>query len=152
MFQIERGEQPKEREFLLFSDCLLWLASEESEHRNWGLGAYLGNNGSTDYLNARPPMVRTRSKSDADMAGAAEALKRKESVLRFRLHGSPAKRKARHASSGTDERWVYKGFVDLVDVEVVVPPVREAGDERRLEILSPRQSFAVYGGTWVLLN
>ena len=147
LLQLE-GSSVKEREFLLFSDCLLWLASADG-------GEYISDKWGGDASPTspvRPPLLRTRSKSDADMAGAAEALKRKESVLRFRLHGSPAKRKARHASSGTDERWVYKGFVDLVDVEVVVPPVREAGDERRLEILSPRQSFAVYGGTWVLLN
>lgn len=142
LLQLE-GSSVKEREFLLFSDCLLWLASADG-------GEYISEKWSHDASPTsptRPPLLRTRSKSDADMAGAAEAMKRKESGLKFRLHGSPAKRKARHASSGTDERWVYKGFVDLVDVEVVVPPAREAGDERRLEILSPQQSFAVYGGT-----
>lgn len=87
--------------------------------------------------------MRTRSKSDADMPVVADALRRKESVLKFRLPVSP-KRKARHASSGTDERWVYKGYVDLVDVEVIVSPPREADDERRFELLSPQQSFAVY--------
>ena len=139
LLQLE-GSSVKEREFLLFSDCLLWLAGADG-------GEYISEKWGPDASPARPPLLRTRSKSDADMAGAAEAMKRRESGLKFRLHGSPAKRKSRHASSGTDERWVYKGFVDLVDVEVVVPPAREAGDERRLEILSPQQSFAVYGGT-----
>lgn len=140
LLQLE-GSSVKEREFLLFSDCLLWLASADGEYisEKWGADA-------SPTSPTRPPLLRTRSKSDADMAGVAEAMKRKESGLKFRLHASPAKRKSRYASSGTDERWVYKGFVDLVDMEVVVPPAREAGDERRLEILSPQQSFAVYGG------
>ncbi|KAG5718029.1 FYVE, RhoGEF and PH domain-containing protein 6, partial [Termitomyces sp. T112] len=29
LLQIERSVQPREREFLLFSDCLIWLAGEE---------------------------------------------------------------------------------------------------------------------------
>ncbi|KAH9830475.1 uncharacterized protein C8Q71DRAFT_367665 [Rhodofomes roseus] len=141
LLQLE-GSLAKEREFLLFSDCLLWLASADGEVAYGGWG---GEPSPTSPASpARPPLIRTRSKSDADMAGAAEAIKRKESVLKFRLHASPAKKKARHASSGTDERWVYKGYVDLVDMEVVVPPAREFGDERRLEVLSPQQSFAVY--------
>ncbi|KZT63931.1 hypothetical protein DAEQUDRAFT_679472 [Daedalea quercina L-15889] len=138
LLQLE-GSSAKEREFLLFSDCLLWLASADGDvfSDRWG-----GDPSPT--TPTRPPLIRMRSKSDADMVGAAEAMKRKESVLKFRLSASPAKRKSRHASSGTDERWVYKGYVDLVDVEVIVPPAREVDDERRLEILSPQQSFAVY--------
>jgi len=65
-------------------------------------------------------------------------------VLKFKLpHASP-KRKSRHASSGADERWVYKGYLDLVDVEVVVSRSMEPGEERRFELLSPQQSFAIY--------
>lgn len=76
-----------------------------------------------------------------------ERVKRRESGLRLRL-GSPSKRKARHTASsgGTEEKWVYKGHVDLVDLEVIVSPARDVGDERRLEILSPFNSFAVYAG------
>ncbi|TFY54507.1 hypothetical protein EVJ58_g8820, partial [Rhodofomes roseus] len=134
----------KEREFLLFSR--LPPLGSRRRRRKWPTAGW-GRRALADLPPlppARPPLIRTRSKSDADMAGAAEAIKRKESVLKFRLHASPAKKKARHASSGTDERWVYKGYVDLVDMEVVVPPAREFGDERRLEVLSPQQSFAVY--------
>ncbi|KAL1696757.1 hypothetical protein GGG16DRAFT_85229 [Schizophyllum commune] len=161
LFQIERGEQPKEREFLLFSDCLLWLASEESEHRNWGLGAYLGNNGSTDYLNARPPMVRTRSKSDADVsrlqARAASESVENNAVSRpsgtpkaqRSLIPPPSSRIKRHGSqaNAADERWTYKGRASLVDLEVIVSPAREPGEERRLEVLSPEGSFVLFADT-----
>ena len=161
LFQIERGEQPKEREFLLFSDCLLWLASEESEYRNWGLGAYLGNNGSTDYLNARPPMVRTRSKSDADVSrlqarAAAESVgnsgpSRPSGTPKAQrsLIPPPSSRIKRHGSQANagDERWTYKGRASLVDLEVIVSPAREPGEERRLEVLSPEGSFVLFADT-----
>lgn len=138
LMQLE-GSMTREREFLLFSDCIIWLANADGDliSNKWE------HSGNSSPGGGRPALVRTRSKSDADMRVVADALRRKESVLKFRLPVSP-KRKARHASSGTDERWVYKGYVDLVDVEVIVSPPREADDERRFELLSPQQSFAVY--------
>ena len=45
----------------------------------------------------------------------------------------------------TDDKWVYKGHTDLVDIEVVVGSALEY--ERRFEVLSPGGSFAVYAGT-----
>lgn len=92
----------------------------------------------------RPPMVRTRSKSDADVPHL-KSMKRRESGMKLKLNSpSKTKKKVRHASSGTEDRWVYKGHLDLVDLEVVVATSREAGDERRLEVLSPQNSFALY--------
>ncbi|KAH9947082.1 hypothetical protein B0H21DRAFT_807905 [Amylocystis lapponica] len=132
LLQLE-GSTPKEREFLLFSDCLMWLASAD------------GDTLSDKWEAAGLPVVRTRSKSDADLPQAAEAHKRKESVLKFKVGASP--KKARHASSGTEERWLYRGYVDLVDLEVVVSPPREQWEERRFELLSPQQSFAVYAAS-----
>lgn len=38
LFQVERGESAREREFLLFSDCLLWIATEVSE-KEWNVGS-----------------------------------------------------------------------------------------------------------------
>ncbi|KAL1748192.1 hypothetical protein HDZ31DRAFT_79887 [Schizophyllum fasciatum] len=161
LYQIERGEQPREREFLLFSDCLLWLASEESEHRAWGLGAYLGSNGSTDFLAARPPMVRTRSKSDAELSQlkARAATEATEGSARpsgpptpkpARSHIPPPpsriKRRGSQAAAG-EERWTYKGRASLVDLEVIVSAAREPGEERRLEVLSPEGSFVLFADT-----
>lgn len=96
----------------------------------------------TDGSSLRPPMVRTRSKSDADVP-QLKAMKRKESGLKLKL-SSPSKKKIRHASSGAEDRWVYKGHLDLVDLEVVLATAGEPGDERRLEVLSPQRSFALY--------
>ena len=45
-----------------------------------------------------------------------------------------------------DDKWIYKGHADLVDVEVVVGSALE--DDRRFEILSPGESFAVYAGIY----
>ena len=55
-------------------------------------------------------------------------------------------RRKRQSTGWGEEKWVYKGHVDLVDLEIVVPPPLEAGEQRRFEVLSPKKSFAVYAG------
>ncbi|KAL0567367.1 hypothetical protein V5O48_014626 [Marasmius crinis-equi] len=125
LLQVERSSPPHEREFLLFSDCLIWLIREDDERAEkgekvWGALAGLGGllsssgekpdkapwgsrNGSrTSFGNGsktnlaltesppttasaipphhhlkRPGMVRTRSKSDADVT----ALQAKAAVM-----------------------------------------------------------------------
>jgi hypothetical protein len=52
----------------------------------------------------------------------------------------------RKLPSTGDERWIFKGQISLVDVEVTVTPPREQGDERRFEVLSPIGSFVLYAG------
>ena len=88
------------REFLLFSDCLLWLAPIESHSWDWDW-SWSGSGIST------PPPLKKK-------------------------HGS------------NDDKFVYKGRVELVDLEVVVGST--LGDERRFEVLSPEVSFVVYAG------
>ena len=46
----------------------------------------------------------------------------------------------KHGSN--DDKLVYKGRVELIDLEVVVGSALE--DERRFEVLSPEGSFVVY--------
>ena len=43
-----------------------------------------------------------------------------------------------------EDKFVYKGRVELVDLEVVVGSALE--DERRFEVSSPESSFVVYAG------
>lgn len=50
-----------------------------------------------------------------------------------------------NGGGSADERWVYKGRLDLVDVEVVVAS-EWGGEQRRFEVLSPEESFALYAG------
>jgi hypothetical protein len=54
------------------------------------------------------------------------------------------KRQASHVNC--DERWWFKGKAELVDMEIVVTPPTEVGEECRLEVWSPEGSFAVYAG------
>ena len=103
-------------------------------------------------------MIRTRSKSEAELnailhARNSEPASPPRPSSKPVLSSSPTKRTiVRHASSGTEERWVYKSKIELVDLEVVVIPPREDGEERRLEILSPEGSFAVYAGTHNIIH
>jgi FYVE/RhoGEF/PH domain-containing protein 5/6 len=50
-------------------------------------------------------------------------------------------------NASVDDKWVYKGRADLVDIEIVVGSSLE--DDRRFEILSPGGSFAVYARKYI---
>ncbi|KAF9459286.1 hypothetical protein BDZ94DRAFT_1224932 [Collybia nuda] len=182
LLQIERSAQPREREFLLFSDCLIWLAGEETERAwkgDWGISRAGWSGSSTGGESplsssplSRPPIVRTRSKSEAELsllkarehrpaAGESDIESpspstpttpskhagRNAQQARKSYHPPPNAIR-RHASSGNgEERWVYKGRAELVDLEVVVSPPRDLGDERRFEVLGPEGSFVLYAAT-----
>lgn len=101
-------------------------------------------------------MVRTRSKSEAElsMVRARDAMgdrspsRPKSSAKMPYLHPAPSGIK--RMGSGNDERWIYKGRAELVDLEVVISSTHEEGEERRFEILSPHGSFVLYSGIFCL--
>ncbi|KAJ7483408.1 hypothetical protein FB451DRAFT_1350552 [Mycena latifolia] len=139
---VELSAPPRDREFLLFSDCIVWLEAEDAN--------------SLSPSPVRPTMVRTRSKSEAELptrdsngvvvAGTRSALPLPPARKSAYHHPVSRMKRRRNASSGTTEegRWIYKGRVELVDLEVVVTPPREVGEERRFEVLSPEGSFVLY--------
>ncbi|KAJ7605596.1 hypothetical protein FB45DRAFT_1069241 [Roridomyces roridus] len=154
-----RAYTPRDREFLLFSDCLLWLEAEENS--GWGASAASSPSsalGPAPPSPIRPSMARTRSKSEAELparnaAGelVSEDNTRSAMVPQQRKSAyhhpiSRMKRRRNASAGGTEEgRWVYKGRASLVDLEVVVvTPPREVGEERRFEVLSPEGSFVLY--------
>ncbi|KAI0307666.1 hypothetical protein B0F90DRAFT_1675982 [Multifurca ochricompacta] len=165
LLQLERGSFPKERDFVLFSDCLLWIAnldkgdSEPTEHWDW--------KGVKTRPNPRPVMARSRSRSEAELSmlrsrvltgGAGTGFSPlaqpvsptllSPSALSSRSVVSPTRVKKRQASSGNgEERWWFKGKAELVDLEVVVTASTEVGEESRFEVWSPGGSFAVYAAS-----
>ena len=171
LLQLERSSAPKEREFLLFSDCLVWLASAEKGDRDledwdWSGGANREKRKSLGGINAfgRSPMERSRSSSEAELSvlnksrgknsnpdSQPESVASAASDPKPSIPVTPTKKKVRHASSGAEERWVYKGKVELVDLEVVVGQQIEDGEERRFEVLSPETSFAVYACAYIYI-
>jgi len=138
LLQVE-ASSPKEREFLLFSDCLLWLSNADKVSSGEFIAEKLGRSSSPP---ARPPMIRNRSKSDADIPKFNN--NRSSSLLPTSKSQLPSRSRARYPSSGSEEKWVYKGHVELVDIDVVVPPALETNQDHRFEILSPHSSFALY--------
>lgn len=162
-----------QREFLLFSDCLLWLAPVESSAHSWDWdwswsGSGNGSGGISHSIQNSPaatesktstnetvPMIRTRSKSEAEISSLKDDLNsvdsppvtpqksdRRKSHHHAGLPPPPPNMVKRHGS--TDDKFVYKGRVELVDLEVVVGSALE--DERRFEVLSPEGSFVAYAG------
>ena len=73
---------------------------------------------------------------------AMAPLRKRESIIKKLNSG----RRKRQSTGWGEEKWVYKGHVDLLDLEIVVPPPLEAGEQRRFEVLSPKKSFALYAG------
>lgn len=138
LLQVETSS-PKEREFLLFSDCLLWLLNVDKVSNGELIAEKLGRGSSPP---DRPPMARNRSKSDADLPKLANA--RSSSLLPSSKSQLPSRGKGRYPSSSTDEKWIYKGHIELVDIDVVVSPALETGQDHQLEIHSPHSSFALH--------
>jgi len=138
LLQVE-ASSPQEREFFLVSDCLLWLLNADKASSGELIAEKWGRSSSPP---ARPPMIRNRSKSDADIPMSANT--RPPSVLPSSKSHLPLKGKARYPSSGTEEKWIYKGHINLVDIDVVVTPALETNQDHQLEIHSPHSSFALY--------
>jgi FYVE/RhoGEF/PH domain-containing protein 5/6 len=120
------------------------------------------------------PMTRSRSKSEAELTSLkAESRSGSESALvDGQSSESPStpvtpqrpKKWKSHFHAGTppppppnmvkrtpsvDDKWVYKGCVELVDVQVIVGSALE--DERKFEVLSPEGSFVIYAGEIAIL-
>lgn len=159
LYQVERGSAPVQREFLLFSDCLLWLAPIESHSWDWdwswsGSGISQNSAGTTDSKASTTDMIRTRNKSEAEISSLKDdsgsvdspsVSPQKSDRRKSHYHAvppPPPNMVKRHGSN--DDKFVYKGRVELVDLEVVVGSALE--DERRFEVLSPEGSFVVYAG------
>lgn len=155
LLQLE-GSTPKEREFLLFSDCMIWLASADGDvfSDKWSGSPHPYAAGPAS-SSSTPDLLRVLSRSGDDPSPSQllqpDAVKKRQSMLQLRLNASP--RKKRQASSGVDDKWVYKGHVELVDLEVVVStPATEDTPQRGFELLSPHQSFAVYAREFIFVN
>ncbi|KAJ7236437.1 hypothetical protein B0H12DRAFT_127893 [Mycena haematopus] len=160
---VELSASPRDREFLLFSDCLVWLEAEDGSSWVGSSSEWVGGGSPTpsplsESSLSRPVMMRSRSKSETELPlrneNAGEGSTPTKSMLPLPLpparksayhHPVSRMKRRRHASSGgEDGRWVYKGRAELVDLEVVVTPPREFGEERRFEVLSPGGSFVLY--------
>lgn len=86
---------------------------------------------------------RIRKTSEAD---ASSLMFRRSASSSFAFSGG----NPRH-SGVEEEKWWFRGKVDLMDLEVVVPHVIgvESGEEGRFDILNPEMSFALYAGKYI---
>lgn len=85
----------------------------------------LGDERFSDERLRRPILSRGRSRSETEL-----------------LNSNPKKK---HISS--EDKWTCKGYIALVDIEVVIAPLEQDRSERaRFDVLSPHISFAVYAG------
>ncbi|KIO01458.1 hypothetical protein M404DRAFT_28761 [Pisolithus tinctorius Marx 270] len=64
-------------------------------------------------------------------------------LSRDETNNSPGLLEQRSSPRGENERWLYAGHLDLIDLEVVITIVHD-GVIPRLDVLSPQGSFALY--------
>ncbi|KAL5640041.1 hypothetical protein ACGC1H_007367 [Rhizoctonia solani] len=185
-----------EREVLLFSDCVVWLerglewglvsassaagwASAASGNKSGDSGDGRKSGGGVRRSTAagvglgrpsqplRPPMGRTRSKSEAELptlknqsmglgttpetlrvvSGSSSAFVTREAPLKRELplkRPPPKPLSTMDGSISSEDRWRFRGMANLMDVEVVISP-RNA---MQIDFLSPEGSFALYASTY----
>ena len=131
LLQLDNTSVVNEREFLLFTDCIMWLTNDRMTENEWLRRSDALFRGHAQ----RPAFKRTRSKSENELP-----------LLRREAAGGQ-QRQANSLDPIAEGKWWYKGRVDLVDLEIVSGSAGDIGDERRLEFLSPEASFAVYADT-----
>lgn len=108
----------------------MWLANDTMVENEWLRRSDVLIRGAVQ----RPAFKRRRSKSENELP----FVKREASG---NIRQTPS------LDPIAEGRWWYKGKVDLVDLEVVVSSAGDVGEERRLELLSPGESFAAYADT-----
>ena len=149
LLMLERGSsQPRQREFLLFSDCLLWLANKDVE-KAWALNlnVTLGDWGIRRTASGEPSVSapasqidqRTRCQSDAATSMHTPSETEGENSVpmtpsrytrlasrnvAWRSYHPPSNsgrlfRRSMNTSIGDDQKWVSKGKTGLVDLEAL---------------------------------
>jgi FYVE, RhoGEF and PH domain containing 5/6 len=120
------------REFFLFSDCLVWL-SRGGERE-----------GATTAEEEQLKLSIVSSPSSASFAAISRGQSEYEPVLR-RAASSAYGSKFPTSSNTEEEKWWFRGKIDLLDLDIVLP-VATFGDEGKIEVLSPEMSFSLFCG------
>jgi FYVE/RhoGEF/PH domain-containing protein 5/6 len=134
---VDGGSDGRIREFLLFSDCLVWL-SRGGEREGPASSAWTGGGGGGIGKGrpggVRPMFMRSRSKSENELPIMHS---RSQSQLDLGSGGG--------GEGGEEKRW-YRGRVELMDLEVV----GSVAEESMFEVLSPEGSFTLYACSYLL--
>jgi hypothetical protein len=138
------GEEGREREFLVFGDLVVWFEREGASHSHsheHGWGLFTGSRErrqSWAQARERPrsssrPGSKTRSDSKTRSAAGPPNTKPKKAKRPPPTSSLSPMADFDPSSSAYDPsaKWVYKGRVDLVDLDLVVRPHHFAKAKRR---------------------
>ncbi|KAJ3926886.1 MAG: hypothetical protein NXY57DRAFT_904870 [Lentinula lateritia] len=187
--RVRRGEskdgdmRPREREFLLFSDCLVWLANEEAEkkEKEWNFELDLGSIWSSfmgSGTSSPEKSVGVQRPRSAALVKSTPLIVEEEfdidtidkpddyNSLDHKTHVIPASaiprnlRRPPMVRTRSKNQWLYKGRIELVNLEIVVDTsftvedeLEELGSDTlneikwRWEVLSPEGSFVLYAAS-----
>jgi len=120
------------REFFLFSDYLVWL-SKGGERE-----------GATTAEEAQLKQSIVSSPSSASFAAISRGQSECETPLK-RAASTTYGSKFPASSNTEEDRWWFRGKVDLLDLDIVLPVVG-FGEEGKIEVHSPQISFSLFCG------
>lgn len=133
-------------------ESLIFDSSSENQRRQWEnrifrLGTAIGHGAPPASALGVRQTGRLRSRSDAD---ALPVAMRPSPSVNFLVSPDPSllRTMATPRDENAEERWWYRGRAELLDIDVVVPPIISSpGEEKMFEVMSPEGSFALYTGS-----
>lgn len=156
LLRVEREQRL--REFLLLSDCLIWLSKGSEREWDWGSRPMTspGITGSTEPVafpfNKRRPEVDRHSPRPSPKPSRPSLGPRQRSKSDAELPSWRGSKDSAAAEPTGEEKWWYRGRCDLMDLEVVPSSNPAPGEDKRLDIFGPFESFALYTSTLFLLS
>jgi FYVE, RhoGEF and PH domain containing 5/6 len=121
------------REFILFSDCLVWLSK----------------GGERESPMTPEEELFKRSVIQLSSSPSSNALSRRTSEIentsprRGSSTASGAKRPNSTHNQFEEQKWWFRGTIDLLDLDVVLP-VPSFGEDGKIEVHSPHLSFSIF--------
>lgn len=123
------------REFFLFSDCLVWLSKGGEKE-----GATTSEE---EYF--KQAIVSSPSSASFSVMGG-----RRQSDVDLQLPKRPLTRAASSTPQNEEEKWWFRGKIDLLDLDVSLP-VASFGGEAKIDLHSPHMSFSLFCGKFNLV-
>ncbi|KZS93365.1 Dbl homology domain-containing protein [Sistotremastrum niveocremeum HHB9708] len=126
---LKADREYKFHDFLLFSDCLIWLAHVEGVLHYYA-EVIAGDNRLSTMLASqdRSGESLSRCKSEAQLPKSRSSMAIDATPRRF----------------SQSNQWTFKGHIDLVDIEVVANNRGASESQCSLDILSPHESFTLF--------
>ncbi|KAG8927378.1 hypothetical protein FRC02_008239 [Tulasnella sp. 418] len=133
------------RDFLLFSDCLIWLSKGSERERGWPEDSSYLSSPILGNLRSQSSITGSRQGNQSNLERTRPSMMpRQRSKSAIDLPTWRGSTEFSSPSSSSEERWWFRGRADLMDIEVVVSTIPTPGEDRRFDVLGLEGSFILY--------